>query len=69
MVQILLLERDRGVEEHDHDFGEAHGAQRVGDRELLELVLDPGALAQAGGVEELDRAGRARSSRARWSRA
>src|SRR5829696_8496606 len=53
--EVLLLERDRGVEEHDHDLGKAHGAQRVADRQLLELVLHPGALAQARGVEELDR--------------
>ena len=66
--QVLLLERDRGVEQHHHDLGEAHGAQGIGDRELLELVLDAGALAQARRVEQLDRRGRASPSRARWSR-
>ena len=53
--QILLLERDRGVEEHHDHLGEAHGAQGVGDRELLELVVDPRALAQARGIEQPDR--------------
>ncbi len=28
--EVLLFERDRGVEQHDHDFGEFHGADRVG---------------------------------------
>ena len=52
--QVLLLERDRGVEEHHHHLGEAHGAQAIGDRELLQLVVDAGAAAHAGGVVQLD---------------
>ena len=67
-MQILLLERDRRVEQHHHDLGEADRAQRVGDRELFELVLDAGAAAQARGVEQLELAARATSSRERWSR-
>ncbi len=52
----------------DH-LGEFGGAQGVGGGELLELVVDAGALAQARGVEDLERPpvpvdGRARSNRA-----
>ena len=52
--QILLLERDRRIQQQDDDFGEAHCTQGVGDRELFELLDDARAPAQAGGVEELD---------------
>ena len=41
------------VHQNDHDFGEANGAQRVGDGELLEFLLDARAAAQAGGVEKI----------------
>src|SRR3712207_7121675 len=47
-----LFRSDRGVEEHHHDLREAHRPQGVGDGELFELVLDPGAFAQARRVEE-----------------
>ena len=67
--QVLLLERDRGVEQQHHHLGEPHGPQRIGDGELLQLVLDPRALAQARGVEQLDLAPVPDSSRGRWSRA
>ena len=52
--QVLLLERDRRVEQQDHDLGEAHRAQRVGDRELLELLDDSRAPPQARRVEEFE---------------
>ena len=52
--QVLLFERDRGVEQKHHDFGEAHRAQRVGDGELLHLLDDPRLPPQARGVEDLD---------------
>ena len=51
-VEILLLERDRRVEQQNDDLGEAHGAQRVGDGELLQLVHHARFAAQACGVEE-----------------
>jgi hypothetical protein len=53
-VQVLLLEGDGGVQHDDDDFGEADGAQPVGDGELFQLLLDPGSLAHAGGVEQLE---------------
>ena len=51
-AQVLLLERDRRVEQQHHDLGEAHRAQGVGDRELLELLDHARLAAQAGGVEQ-----------------
>ena len=68
-LQVLLLERRRRVEHEDDDLGEADGAERIGDRELLELALDPRLAPQPGGVEQPERACRATSSRWRWSRA
>ena len=50
--QVLLLERDRGVEQKHHDLGEAHRAQRVSDRELLDLLDDPRLATQSRGVED-----------------
>ena len=35
-----------------HDFGEAHRAQRIRDRELFQLVLDPRAAPHAGSIEQ-----------------
>src|SRR3546814_7384836 len=35
---------------HD-DFSKIHGVQRVGDRQFLQLVLNPCALAHPGGVD------------------
>ena len=70
-AQILLLEPVLRIHHHHDDFGKAHRAQRVGDRELLELLLDPRAPAQARGVEhaklaalpvDLDRDGIARGA-------
>ena len=52
--QVLLFERDSGVEhEHDH-FRETHRPQRVGDGELLDLAHDARPSAQASGVEDLE---------------
>ena len=49
------LEPAGGVEQQHDDFGEIDRAAGVGDRELLELVLDLGLLAHAGGVDQPDR--------------
>ena len=43
-----------GVHHQQHDFGEGDGADRVGGGELLELLLDLGLAAQAGGVDQAD---------------
>ena len=51
--QILLLERDRGVEQQNDDLGEADRAQRVGDRELFQLLGHARLATQPGGVEQL----------------
>lgn len=39
--QVLLFERDLHVQQHDNNLGKAHGAQTVGDRQLLRFVADP----------------------------
>ena len=49
-AKVLLLERPFRVHQQDHHFGKAYGVERVGDRELFELLLDPGAAAHARGV-------------------
>ena len=54
--QILLLQRDGRIEQDDDDFGEAHGAQRVGCGELFELGVDARALPQARRVEQFEAA-------------
>ncbi len=54
-LQILLLERRLGIDDQNHHFGKADGAQGIGDRELFKPVVDPGFLAQSGGVPQLDR--------------
>ena len=51
---VLFLERALDVDQHDDDFGKAHGVERVGDRELFQLLLDARAAAQAGGVVEAE---------------
>ena len=53
-AQILLLERLLGIHQQHHHFGEADGVERVGDRELLELLLDLRAAAHARGVVEAE---------------
>ena len=53
-AQILLLEPVLRVHHHHDDFGEPHRAQRVGHRELFQLLLDPRAAAQAGGIEHAE---------------
>ncbi len=51
-LQVLDLEPARAVEQqHDH-LGEIDRAAGVGDRELLELVLDLGLLAHPRGVDQ-----------------
>ena len=50
--QVLLFERDRSVEHEHDDFRETHRAQRVGDGELLDLLDDARAPAQARRVED-----------------
>ena len=52
--QVLLLEGDRRIQQDDHDLGEFHRTNGICRREFLDLVLDSGALAQAGSVENLD---------------
>ena len=52
--QVLLLERDGRVEQHHDHFCKADSAQRISNRELLQLLLDARTLAHAGGVEQLD---------------
>ena len=51
-LQVLHLEPARGVEQQHDDFGEIDRAAGIGDRQLLELVLDLGLLAHAGGVDQ-----------------
>ena len=46
-AQILRLEPARRVEQQHDDFGEIDRVERVGDRQLLQLVLHLGALAHA----------------------
>ena len=54
--QILAFERLLRVEHKDDGLGEAHGAQRVGDRQPFEPFLDPRPAAHPGGVDQPDRA-------------
>ena len=56
--QVLRFEPARGVEQQHHDLGIVDRAAGVGGRQPLELVLDLGALAQAGGVDQPHRRGR-----------
>ena len=49
-AKVLLLERLLRVHQQDHDFGETDGIERIGNRELFELLLDPGTAPQPGGV-------------------
>ncbi len=49
-AQVLLLERRLRIHQHDHHFGEADRIERVGDRELFELLLDPRLAPHARGV-------------------
>ena len=53
-AQILFLERPFRVHQQDHHFGEANGIERVGDRQLFELLLDPGAPPHARGVVDAE---------------
>ena len=50
-AQVLFLELVLRVHHQHHDLGEAHGAQRVRHRKLLQLFLDPRAPPQARGIE------------------
>ena len=47
---VLLLERGLRVNDHDDDFGETDRIERVGHRELFQLLLDARTAAQPGGV-------------------
>ena len=49
-AQVLLLEGLRRIHQHDHHIGEADGVERIGDRELLDLLLDARLAPHAGGV-------------------
>ena len=51
---VLLLEGVLDVEQHHRDLGEAHGVERVGDRQLFQLLIDARAAAQAGGVMQAE---------------
>jgi hypothetical protein len=53
-LQILDLEPAGGVQEEDHNLRHVDGAAGVGRGQFLELVLDLGALAKSGGVDQLD---------------
>ena len=53
-AQILLLEPVLRIHHQHHDFGKAHRAQRVRDRELFQLLLDPRAAAEARGIEHAE---------------
>ena len=55
-AQILLLEAVLRIHHQHHHFGKADGAQGIGDRQLLQLLLDTRAAAQACGVEHAKRA-------------
>ena len=56
-LQVLRFEAARRVEQQDDDLGIIDRAPGVGGGQALELVLDLGALAQAGGVDQADRRG------------
>ena len=66
--EVLLLERDRGVEQEHHDFREPHRPQRVGYGELLDLADDARPAAQTRGVEDLELAPAPLGVRARCCR-
>ena len=51
-LQILHLEAAGGVEQQQDDLAAVDRAAGVGDRQPLELVVDLGLLAQAGGVDQ-----------------
>ena len=53
-AQILLLEQMLGIHQQHHHLGEADGVDRVGDRELFELLLDPRRPPQARGVVQTE---------------
>ena len=67
--QILALDLERGIDQHDHAIGKADGAQGVGHRELLDLAGHARFAPDAGRVPQGDRRGRARTSRWQWHRA
>jgi hypothetical protein len=50
-AQILLLELVLRIHHQHHDFGKAHGAQRIRHRELFQLLFNARAAPQPGGVE------------------
>ncbi len=54
-AQILLLERDRGVQQYHHDLGKLDRAQPVRHRQLFQLFLHLGLLAHARRVPDAER--------------
>ncbi len=39
-AQVLLLEGMPDIHQQHHDFGEAHGVERIGDGQLFQLLVD-----------------------------
>ncbi len=54
-LEVLLLEGLAGIDGEDHHLGEANGAQRIADGELLQLRLDARLATKAGGIEQAER--------------
>ena len=54
--KVLGLQPLGRIEQQDHHFGKIHRVASIGDRQLLQLVIDLGTLAHAGGVDQPDRA-------------
>ncbi len=42
------------VEQHHHDFGEAHRVERIGNRQLFQLLVDAPAAPNAGGIVDAE---------------
>ncbi len=53
--QILPLERLQRVEHQNHGLGKTNRAQRVADRELLDLAFDPRPATHPCGIDKADR--------------
>ena len=52
--QILLFERDSGIEHQHHDFGILDRAQAIAHGQLFQLAGDLGAAADTGGIDQVD---------------
>ena len=68
-AQILFLEPVLRVHHHHDDFGKTHRAQRIRHRQLFQLLVDPGAPPQSGGIEHPEVAPLPRQPRPKWNRA